>query len=79
MLNWQLEEQALWIKPPHQFWRENTRTPPPSPYYMLEAYDETPISIPVDIVEDVVKLVARKLMGSLGDRGMDSEAIQDFL
>ena len=46
---------------------------------MLEAYDETPISIPVDIAEDVVKLVARKLMGSLGDRGMDSEAIQDFL
>ena len=31
---------------------------------MLEAYNETPIFIPMDIMENVVKLLAQKLSGS---------------
>ena len=39
---------------------------PPTPHppcSMLEVSDKTPIFIPVDITEDVVKSVARKLLG----------------
>ena len=43
----------------------------------LETYNETPILIPVDITEDVIKLVVRKLLGSLCPGGTDSEALQD--
>ena len=32
----------------------------------LEAYEETPIFILIDITEDVVKLVTQKLLGSQG-------------
>ena len=46
---------------------------------MLEEYEETPISIPVDIAKDVVKNFARTLSGSLGPGGMDLEAIQEWL
>ena len=46
---------------------------------MLEAYDEMPIFIPVDIMDDVVKLVTQKLLGSLGPGGTDSEALQGWL
>ena len=46
---------------------------------MLEAYNETPIFIPVDIIDDVVKSVARKLSGSLGPGGTDLEALQGWI
>ena len=36
-------------------------------------YNETPIFIPVDIAENVVKLVAQKLSGSSGPGGTDLE------
>ena len=42
---------------------------------MLEAYKEMPVFIPVDIMEDVVKLVARKLSLSVGPSVTDSEAL----
>ena len=38
-------------------------------------YNETPIFIPVDIVEDVVELVAQKLAGSSVPGGTYSEAL----
>ena len=47
--------------------------------YKLDAYGKTPIFIFVDITEDVVKLVARKLVVSLGSGGTDSEALQGWL
>ena len=39
---------------------------------MLKAYDKTPIFIPVDITEDVVKLVTWKFWGISVRGGMDS-------
>ena len=38
----------------------------------LEAYNETPIFIPVDTTEDVVKFFMRKHLGSSGPGGADS-------
>ena len=46
---------------------------------MLEAYEEMPIFILVGIKEDVVESVARKLSGSAGSGGMESEALQRWL
>ena len=46
---------------------------------MLERYKETPIFIPVDITEDAVELVTRKLLCSLGPGGTDSEVLQGWL
>ena len=45
----------------------------------LETYEETPIFIPVDITEEAVELVARKLSGSSIPGGTDSEALQGWL
>ena len=45
----------------------------------LETYKETPIFIPVKITEEAVESVARKLLGSSGPVGSDSEAIQGWL
>ena len=42
---------------------------------MLETYEETPIFIPVNITEEAVISVARKLSGSSGPGGTDSEAL----
>ena len=42
-------------------------------------YEETPIFIPVDITEDVIKLVAHKRLGGAGPSGMESEALQVWL
>ena len=39
--------------------------------YTLETYNETTIFIPVDITEDVVELITRKLSGSSGPGGTD--------
>ena len=39
-------------------------------------YDKKPIFIPVDITEDVVKLVERKLSGISGTGNTDSKAIK---
>ena len=39
-------------------------------------YEETPIFIPVDITEGVVKLVVQKLLGSVGPGGIDLVALQ---
>ena len=37
----------------------------------LEAYNETPIFIPVDIMEDVIELFSWKISGNLGPGGTD--------
>ena len=46
---------------------------------MLETYEETHIFIPVNITEEAVESVARKLLESFGPGSMDSEAIQGWL
>ena len=46
---------------------------------MLELYEETPVFIPMDITEDVVESVARKLSGSAVASGMDLEELQGWL
>ena len=45
----------------------------------LETYEDTPIFIPVDITKEAVELVARKLLGSSGPGGTDSEALQGWI
>ena len=50
--------------------------PPPPLRYILEYYNKTPILIPMEIMEDVVKSVAHILSGSLGPGSTDSEALQ---
>ena len=42
-------------------------------------YNKTPIFILVDIMEDVVNLVARKLLGSSGTSGTDLKYLQGWL
>ena len=42
----------------------------------LEMYKETPIFIPVDIMEEAAESVAQKLLGSSVPGGTDSEALQ---
>ena len=42
----------------------------------LETYKETHIFIPVDITEEVIELVARKLLGGSGLGGTGSESLQ---
>ena len=39
---------------------------------MQEVYNKLPIVIPVDIMKDVVKSVAQKLLGCLGPISTDS-------
>ena len=46
---------------------------------MLEAYKATPVFIPVDITEDVVELVAKKLSGSAGPGDTHLDALQGWL
>ena len=53
--------------------------PPPPRCSTLEVYEETTIFIPVDITENVVKLVTRKLLGGSGPGGTDSENLQGWL
>ena len=48
-------------------------------FYTLEAYKETPIFIPLDIMEYVVKSVAQKRLGSAGPGGIDSEALHGWI
>ena len=73
-------ERALRKKLSRQCWKKICPGPPPSS--TMEVYDETPIfitvegTLPVDISEGVVKLVARKLWASLGPSGMDLESLQ---
>ena len=45
----------------------------------LEVYEATPVLISVDITEEVVKLVAQKLLGSTGPGGTYLEALQGWL
>ena len=52
---------------------KNICTTPPPPCYMLKVYNKINIFIPVDIMEDVIELVARKILGSLGPGATDSE------
>ena len=44
-----------------------------SHFSILEAYKETPVFLPMDMTEDVVESFARKLSGSTGPGGTDSE------
>ena len=44
----------------------------------LETYEETPIFIPDDNTEEAVESVARKISGSSGPGGTDSEALQGW-
>ena len=46
---------------------------------MLEVYGETPIFIPVGIMEDAVKSVAQKISRGLVPGGTDSEALQVWI
>ena len=62
----------------HRFWRENLSKKILS-CDTLETYEETPIFIPVDITEEAVESVARKLLGISRPGGTDSEAIQGRL
>ena len=45
----------------------------------LEAYKEKPVFITVDNMEDVIESVVRKLLGSSGTGGMNSEALRVWL
>ena len=45
----------------------------------VEAYDKTPVFISVGITEDVVKLVACKLLGGSSPGGTDLDALQGWL
>ena len=45
----------------------------------LQVYDETPIFIPVNIMEDVVEFAAQKTSGRAGPSENDSEALQGWL
>ena len=45
----------------------------------LEKYEETPIFISVDITEEAVESVARKLPGSFGPGVTDLEALQGWI
>ena len=45
----------------------------------LEVYEATPVFIPVDITEDVVKSVAQNLSGTVGPSGTDLLALQGWL
>ena len=47
--------------------------------YKIELYNKIPIFIPTNITEDVVKLIAQKLSGSLGPVGMDLESLHGWL
>ena len=46
---------------------------------MLEVYNETPIFIPLDIVEEVVKLVTRTISVSSGPGGTNLEDLHVWL
>ena len=46
---------------------------------MLEVYEGKTFFIPVDIMENVVKSVARKLYGIIGTGGIDPEDLQGWL
>ena len=50
-----------------------------TPCSTFEMYDKTPIFITMGIMEDVVELVTRKLLGSLGPGVMNSEALQGWI
>ena len=45
----------------------------------MEAYKTTPVLFPVDITEDVVELVAKKLSGSAGPGDTHLDALQGWL
>ena len=62
------------MKLSHPYWWEKIHTKIP-PCSTLEAYYEMPIFIPVEIMEDVVKLVAWKILGASGPGGTDPEAL----
>ena len=61
------------MKPSKQ---NNPHPPPPS---RLEVYDKMYIFIPLEISEDVVKSVTRKLLGGLIPGVADSEALQGWI
>ena len=51
----------------------------PFPCYTLEVYNKTPIFSLVYIKEDVVESFMRKLLGSSGPGGTESEALQGWI
>ena len=63
----------------HLYWQENICMKKNTTCSKLEAYDETPIFIPVEITEDVVESVAWKLLRSFVPGGTDLEDIQGRL
>ena len=46
---------------------------------MLETYEKTPIFIPVNITEEAVESVARKLLRSPNTGGTDLEALKGWI
>ena len=75
--SWHQTKRVLWMKPLHQSWRENIRTK--KNRFTLDVYDIMPNFIPMDITEDVVKLVVRKLSWISGPGGTDPETLQGWL
>ena len=46
---------------------------------MLEHYDVVPEFVPLDVTEDTVETISRKLTGAAGPGGIDASGLQQWL